>query len=121
MTEACRELCSFSSFASESLYTSGNSADDSILIPDSPVPKGKGKAKAALFDRDLSEEIPGLGRFAEDGTALKERADVDELCSLVTLDELKAIAKDFNLPIPKVLKKGKHISIAWTVSQASNV
>ena len=65
------------------------------------------------------DDIEGLGKFAEDAAGLIERNDLDELMHMATLDELKAIAKDFQLSPPKVKKLGKIVTTAWTVRKVS--
>ena len=123
---ACKELCSFKPFIGSLAQSDRETTpvNNVIIIEDnSPLRSRSTQASTSALQiedfphtDDTQEDIDTvtLGQFAEDGTSLRERSDVDELCSMVTLEELKGIAKDLKVSPPKEQKKGK--TTAWTRS-----
>lgn len=65
---------------------------------------------------DLAEahHQDALGAFAQDGRDLFARADLQELAAMVSMDELKTLAKQMKLDPPKIKKQGKEVTVAWT-------
>jgi Fanconi-associated nuclease 1 len=98
---ACAELCSFRSFDDRRDCTPDGK--EIIVIEDSPVLSQDGFASTSALKVEDAPHVKQdtLGRFALDESHIKARSDVDELCGMLTLDELKVLAKDFKVSPPK--------------------
>jgi hypothetical protein len=111
LQDAVRELCAFRPLNQR--HSTPENERTYILVEDSPTPtQGEIFASTSAVTLDALDAQRTLGRLALDQTHLEARRDVDELAHLLTLDELKALAKDFKVSPPK----GKDSRAgSWTV------
>lgn len=124
---SCQELCAFASLATEQRaqrQVTPPKQRTVIVIDGSPEvktftspleaeqpPASTSQLALDAHERDVQAN---LGVFAEDQTNLYKRANLEELAKLVSVEELKVVAKQMNLSPPKIKKNGKLVTIPWT-------
>lgn len=123
--QAARELCAYTSFEQAERAKRETTPPQRVVIvidgsPESkPVKRDPSEQPAAstsavTIEGSERDYESALGAFAENENQLFQRADLEELAAMVSLDELKTLARQMNLDPPKVTRNGKPITVGWT-------